>query len=470
MQRLSGQDAYFLYQETPSALMHTLKICVREGSDRPFDYATLREDVARTVALLPVFRRLVLPAPLGLHHPLVVDTAVDVDLHLRRVAVPPPGGQRELEALIGEIAQGRLDRSRPLWEFWIVEGLADGAVAYVNKIHHTLADGLASASYIDKSMFRDPAEASALPATMPPAEPVPSWLSQLGSALAALGRDFARFPGLLARSAKRSREVAARNAGARIVPPRPYSADIPHTRLNHALSPLRAFATARLRLEDFRAIKDALGGTVNDAVLATVAGALREWLLEHGDLPGVPLVAAVPVSIAREAAISRSFGNELAYFHTWLHTELADPVARYTETRLATEAAKEVLALAGEETARDWMEYIPPTLFAWRRRREFRQHAADRRDFPLSANVIVSNVPGPREYRYTAYGERYTALYSAGPLTEGTGLNITVWSYAGQLNFGLIACRRICPDLERLAGLIGQECARLLACANRAPA
>ena len=167
-------------------------------------------------------------------------------------------------------------------------------------------------------------------------------------------------------------------------------------------------------------------------------------------------------------AATRTFGNNLAYFHVRLHTEIEDRVQRYTQTRVEAEAAKEVLELLGRETAYEWMQYLPPMLFSSRHRREYRVKAADRPDFPLSGNLIVSNVPGPRERRYTAGGDELEALYSAGPLTEGTGLNITVWSYCGQMNLSAIACKKAIPDLRRLVNEINTEFEALRALATTA--
>jgi diacylglycerol O-acyltransferase len=468
MERLSGQDAYFLYQETPAALMHTLKICIVEAPERAFDYAGFVRDVEKSIARIPLFRRRVVPIPMGIHHPLVIDEHVDVEQHLHHIAVPPPGTRCQLDAVIAEIARGKLDRSRPLWEFWVVEGLQGGQIAYINKIHHTLADGVASASYIDKAMYKHPQEAlSAAPGPYR-VETIPSRSYLVASSLLALFKDFGRFPGLLHNSMQRQKAVARRNECAQIVPPKPYDAAICHTRLNRALSPLRSFATVQFELQQFQAIKQGLGGTVNDVVLAVAAGALRQYLLGHRDLPDKPLVAAVPVSADRETATVRMFGNNVAYFHTHLRTDIAEPVARYVATQQVTGAAKEVLQMMGPEAARQWMQYIPPRLFSWLRRRDYETHAADSADFPLAANVIISNVPGPREYRYSEHGDKYTALYSAGPLTEGVGLNITAWSYAGQLAFGLIACKKACPDLHHLAQLMRDEVALLQQCADAA--
>lgn len=469
MHRVAGQDAYFLYQETPAALMHTLKISVCRPPDKPHTETDFVELAHRAMAGLPLFQYRVVPVPFGLHHPVVVnDGGFDYDMHVRRIAVPAPGGREQLDQVIGEIAAGALDRSRPLWELWIVEGIEGGRIAYVNKMHHLLADGMASANYISRTFYRDPAEYGKREVPVIPREPEPSSLRLVVDALKDLLRDFARLPALMRESARRRKLIEERNRRSSLVPAQPYTPEIPKLHFNRALSSLRNFATAQYTLDDFRHIREHLGGTVNDVILGILAGALRHYLIAHNDLPARPLVCAIPVSADREVAATRTFGNNLAYFHVRLHTEIEDRVQRYTQTRVEAEAAKEVLELLGRETAYEWMQYLPPMLFSSRHRREYRVKAADRPDFPLSGNLIVSNVPGPRERRYTAGGDELEALYSAGPLTEGTGLNITVWSYCGQMNLSAIACKKAIPDLRRLVNEINTEFEALRALATTA--
>ena len=463
MYRLSGQDAYFLYQETPSALMHTLKIlvCRPPAPNHPApDFHTL---VLRSMGVLPLFQYRVIPVPFGLHHPVIInDGGFDFDMHVQRIAVPAPGGQEQLDQVIGEIAAGALDRSRPLWEIWLVEGLEGGRIAFINKMHHLLADGVASSNYLARVLYRDPAEVATLEIPHFTREEEPSATRLVVDALRDLMRDFAYFPALLRDSARRRRLIEARNRSASVVPAAPYSKEIPKLRFNRALSNLRNYASAQFALADFKRIRERFGGTVNDVALGMIAGAMRRYLLAHDDLPTQPLVCAIPVSADQEAAATRTSGNNLAYFHVRLRTDIADVRERYEATRAETAAAKEVLDLLGRDTAREWMQYIPPLIFSRRRRQEYRVQAADHPDFPLSGNLILSNVPGPRETRFTARGDICEALYSAGPLTEGTGLNMTFWSYAGQMNLGALACKKALPDLRLLVDGIQQEFAALL--------
>jgi diacylglycerol O-acyltransferase / wax synthase len=465
--RLSGQDAYFLYQETPTALMHTLKIVVCKPAPEGASDQDFRALVQRSMGVLPLFQYRIVPVPFGLHHPLVLnDGGFDFDMHVHRIGVPAPGGREQMDQLIGEIAAGALDRSRPLWEIWIIEGLENGRIAYVNKMHHLLADGVASVNYLGQVLYRDAHDADAVALPHFEREQEPTAWRLIAGALRDLARDFAHLPRLLQDSARRRKQIEARNRDASVVPAQPYSAEIPKLRFNRALSNLRNYATAQFELEQLRDIRRHFGGTVNDALLGILAGALRRYLQRRGELPERPLVCAIPVSADQEAAATRTSGNNVAYFHVRLRTDLDEREQRYAATLAEAQAAKEVLELLGKQTAHEWMQYIPPLLFSRRRQQDYRAHAADRADFPLSGNLILSNVPGPRELRYTARGDLCEALYSAGPLTEGTGLNITFWSYAGQMNLGAIACKKSVPNLRRLVDDIHEEFAALLAAAG----
>jgi diacylglycerol O-acyltransferase len=361
MHRLSGQDAWFLYQETPAALMHTLKIVVCRPPHEPPDPQRFRDLVVGSLAALPLFQYRVVPVPLGLHHPVVVDDGgFDFERHVHRVTVPAPGGQEQLDQVIGAIAAGQLDRARPLWEIWIVEGLAGGRVAYVNKMHHLLADGVAAVNYLAQVLYRDTTVPAATRAAASRREPQPSAATLVLDALRDLVRDFVRLPRLLAESIRARKAIAARNCTAAVVPPAPYSPEIPRLRFNRALSPERSYATAQFELEELRALGKRIGGTINDALLALTASALRRYLLRHDELPARALVCAVPVSADREASVARTWGNNVAYFHVRLRTDIADPSQRCRATLAETAAAKEVLELFGRDTAREWMQYIPP--------------------------------------------------------------------------------------------------------------
>ena len=468
MERLSGLDASFLYNETPTLHMHTLKYAVLDVTTVPggYDIERFRHELASRLHLLPPFRRRVVEVPGGLHHPVwIEDPDFDLDYHVRRVGVPPPGGRREMDEVISEIASWPLDRSRPLWEIWILEGLAEGTVGFLAKVHHAVADGVAAAALLANVMSPSADEIDPRPPESPwQPEPVPSQWRLLLDALIDFIRDAGRLPGLLRRTVPRLRAVAAHRKTATIATPRPML-DTERTPFNGALTPHRAFATATLSLDEVKAVKTAFGVTLNDVVLGIVAGSLRAWLEKRDALPTKPLVAGVPVSTDDPGEISRLGGNKVSNLFTSLRTDLEDPVARLHAIHEVTSAAKVVHNLLGADMMADWSEYTPPRPYAAFMRLYGRLRLADKHKPPI--NLVVSNVPGPREPLYTA-GARLDGIYSVGPIVEGVGLNVTVWSYCGQLNVGVIACREHVRDPHEITDGMAAALAELVALAANA--
>jgi diacylglycerol O-acyltransferase len=457
MRRLSGQDAYCLYRETPSVLMHTLKLAVCDPPDPRSTPGQLRDDIEKHLHLLPPLRRRLVEVPLGFHHPVwIEDPDFDLDFHVHHVDVEPPGGPHELDAAVSEIASKPLDRGRPLWELWALEGLDGNRVAYALKLHHAVADGVATAALIEHSAARD-AFVGPPPAARPwTPEPVPSAARLLADALRDHLRQLARLPDLLLRTFRGLRALRRRRRDAPVHVPGLF--DAPPTRFNRALGTRRTFATTHLSLDECLALKSDLGVTLNDLVLALCAGALRRYLGALGELPRVPLSASVPVSADRADAGLRLSGNRVAYLQTALHVELEDPLERLAATREVTDAAKRELGVLGLETMADWMDYLPPRPYAWVKQLQYRLRLADRA--PSPSNLVISNVPGPREPLFWS-GARMHDLYSVGPLSEGMGLNFTIWSYCGRMYVGAIACRDAVPDLHELCDLLHLELSAL---------
>jgi diacylglycerol O-acyltransferase len=466
LQRLSGQDAYFLYKETPTAHEHTLKlaVCVPPAPRVAFD--ELAKNVEKHLHLLPPLRRRLVRVPFDFHHPVwIEDPDFDLGFHLRRVGAPHPGGSRELDEVVAEIASHPLDRSRPLWELWLVEGLAGGRVAYAFKLHHAVADGVAAAALIERSAARRP-DAEPPPPERPWApEPLPSPGRLLANACRDHLRQARRLPDLLARTLRGLRALRARRRRGPAAAPGLF--DTPPTPWNLSLTARRSFATTSLSLEECQRVKEAFGVTLNDVALGLCAGALRRYLAARGALPERPLVASVPVAVPAPDEGPRLEGNRVAYFQTALHCELADPEARLSRTRESTQAAKEELALVGRDTLLAWMDFLPGLPYAWLRRVHARLRLADR--YPSPSNLIVSSVRGPREPLYWS-GTRMEELYSVGPLAEGIGLNVTIWSYCDRMSVALLACRKAVPDPHALADAIHEELAALLGAARREPA
>ena len=431
MRRLNGVDALLLYSEAPEIHMHTLKIGILDVSrlNGEFTFELFRRLAEpRLLALKPLRYQLV-DIPLKLHHPMWVENAdIDFDYHVRRIPVPAPGGRRELDQVIGEIASTPLDRSHPLWEMYVAEGLTGDRVAIIHKVHHVLADGVASANQMAWAIQPFAPE---LPATT--IHTADSERSTAGL-LRAAGRDHARqirrLPKLavetgrgVSRVRRRVRERGTHPELARNFAP-------PSTFINHVVSPVRRFATAPLALADVKEAAKALGVTINDVVLATAAGALRELLLRYDGAADVPLIAGVPVSYGTSP--DRLMGNEFTYLTPSLPVHHADPLERVRLTATSTQIAKENHQLLGPSLIPSWLNYLPPSVapsaFRWQSKWV---------ESSMIMNLTISNVPGPRE-RGTFGGAVIGEIYSVGPLVAGSGLNITVWSYVDQLNVSVL--------------------------------
>lgn len=449
MERLKGRDAFFLYQETPTVLMHTLKIHIVSPADSIVNMDDIRAGLEQNVQLLPMLRRRVIFVPFGLHHPVVIDDPdFDLDFHICRAALPAPGGMRELDEMVAQIASHPLDRSCPLWELWVLEGLSGGRIAIVHKLHHTLADGMASMGFISRA-WQANASDEKVAAWKP--EPIPSARKLVWDALVDHAkydaRHFPAFVRTLVRNARRLIRHKKTARGASELSP-----NFPRTRFNYALSHRRTFGTTTIALDEIRELKSRLDGTVNDVVLALAAGALRNYLQHHDELPATPLCVTIPVAVD-DAGAKRLSGNNVAHITSLLHTEMADPLQRFKAIQKATREGKEELAILGKYTFGELMQYVPPALFAWSSRRAFRKRSADKPNYRVMSNLTVSNVPGPREKLSDSKGGM-ESLYSIGPLVEGMGLNITVWSYVDQMNFSVLACKKAVPDIHRFTACL----------------
>lgn len=442
--RLSGFDAGFLYQETPTAHMHTLKVALVDPATVPqgYSFELLREVLAGRMHLLPPFTRRILPVPGGLHHPVwIEDPDFDLDNHLFRVRLPAPGGSRELGAVISEVAGQPLARHRPLWEIHVVEGLERGRIACIAKVHHALADGVSSAEMLLAVM----GETAVATSGRRPPEPVPRPATLLAVALVDLASLFRTLPRQLRRTTARLVEMNRRARQSDVRAPRPFSG--PRTPFNGALTAERIFAFASLDLADARAIRRATGTTLNDVVMAVCAGALRAWLIGRETPVTDPLVVGVPVS-TRTAEQRGTYGNRVSNMFTSLPIHLDDPHARLLAISRVNRVAKDQTDALGNDSFEALSEYTPPPLVTLWARLLGRLRLADRGPAPI--NLIISNVAGPTSVLSIA-GAQLEAIYSVGPILEGVGLNITMWSYLGRMNFGLLSCPRLVPDLWDLA-------------------
>lgn len=432
MKRLNGMDAMLLYSETPNLHTHTLKVAIIHAADYEgeFDFEVFRRTVARRLHLLDPLRYQLVDIPWKLHHPMwIEDCPVDLDYHLRRVQVPSPGRRRELDEVIGQIASTPLDRSRPLWEFHFAEGMADDRFALIGKVHHTLADGMASANLLARLMDlagsahdeRDDYDSCAWPSK--------------ADLLRAAGRDhvahIAALPGLARDAAKGIARLRRRTKERSDQPDLAKLFKTPPTFLNHVVSPVRTFATASVSLAEVKETAKRLGVTFNDIVLATAAGGLRELLLRYDGRADRPLMASVPV--ATDTSPDRVTGNEIGGLSVSLPVHIDEPLERVRLTSVATARAKEDYELLGPKLQGQLMEYLPPPLTPALLRWQSKRAAHNR-----LMNVAVSSVPGPRERGHIG-GAPVSEIYSIGVLSAGSAFNMTVWSYVDQVDISILS-------------------------------
>jgi WS/DGAT/MGAT family acyltransferase len=446
---LSGLDAFFLYTETESMHLHVALTAILDPTDAaaPLTVDRLRELVAERLHLVPPFTRRLESTPLGLDHPAWV-TVDDLDLHhhVRHVTVPQPGGPEDLGRVCGAIASLPLDRRRPLWEMWLVDGLYDGNLALVTKIHHACIDGVSGAELITAFFDLDAAATVPIvPLTDPPPadpgvdEPAPY------AALRARAESVRHLAPLVRRTAAGLGEVRRRRAQRDEAGGTPLTA--PRLSFNRRLTPERNCAFAHVPLDEVHAIRRATRSTVNDVVLALCAGALRRHLERRGELPEVPLVVSCPVSTRTDDERGQQ-NNKVSILMTRLHTQVADPLERLHATRRSTDAGKAEHLLLGASMLAEWSETADPTVLRWGARLYLRSGLTDHH--PPVHNLTISNVPGPGIPVFLG-GTRLVRAYPMGPVVEGAGLNITVMSYLDSIDIGFMVCDDAMPDVWDLA-------------------
>lgn len=463
MRRLTGLDASFLYLETPNNHMHVAGTYVFDPSDIAGGYCfdDVKALIGNRLHKLPPFRWRLVEVPFGLHHPIwVEDPDFDLDYHVRRSALPAPGGRKELAEFAADVMARQLDRRRPLWEIHIVEGLEHGYVAMISKTHHAAIDGASGAELSTNLLDLSPEPVVHEEPEWKP-ERIPTDAEMLTYAVNSLSRQPLKF----AQAVKQAVEIAlqfrsrVRPEGID-PPPTPFTA--PRTSLNVPITPHRSFAFSEVTLNDVKKIRAALGGTVNDVVLAICSGALRRYLIEGSELPKEPLVAMVPISV-RSQNQSGEMGNRVSNMFVELATHVADPAERLALIQGSTKRSKEAATAIGADTLSNWAEFAAPALAARAARLYSSMKLADKHR-PLF-NVTISNVPGPNFPLYSA-GARLVSWYPMGPIFDGGGLNITVMSYMGVVHFGLVACKETVRDVWRLAEFVNEATEELLQAAN----
>ncbi|MCB1016309.1 MAG: wax ester/triacylglycerol synthase family O-acyltransferase [Acidimicrobiales bacterium] len=466
MQRLSGLDAGFLSMETPTSPMHVAGLAVYDPSEVEGGWSVdqVKQVYSQRLHLAAPFRRRLVSVPFGLHHPLwIEDPDFDLDWHIRHLAVPAPGGPRELAELAGHLVALPLDRDRPLWEMWVIEGLEHGHVAVLSKVHHAAIDGASGNEITVATLDLEPDP----PPTPPPDEPweperVPSDAELLSYAATSLARQ----PFRVARASARTLRATVdrqRLPGHPGTTPPPSMFSAPRTSINTAITGHRTYAMATLSLSEVKAVKNTFGVTVNDVVLALCGGALRRYFDGRGEVLDGPLVAMVPVSV-RTKDQEGTLGNRVSSMLATLATDRDDPVERLHAIHEAMATGKERHAV-GADALQDWAEFAAPALLgrAARLYSGMRVAGMHRPAF----NVTISNVPGPPFPLYSA-GARLVANYPVGPIFDGAGLNMTVMSYQDSMDFGLLACPDVLADVWSLADGLADALAELTKAAETA--
>lgn len=479
MRQLSGLDATFLHLETATTFGHVSGLSLYSRPSSDFDpYTTVYRRFEVLAGHVEPLHCKLLDVPLGLDHPYwVVDDDFDLDYHVRHLGLAPPGDERQLADQVARIFGRALDRSRPLWEVYVIEGLADGRWALMTKFHHSAIDGGAGVVLLD--MLTDATPDSRLELEPVPIVPevIPPATELLQRAMSKLATNPVRALRLQLRvtqgivdsvgspvASQITRRVrgAVRTATRRPDSENPTAVDrvrlplspAPPTPWNKTITSHRRFAMRSASLDTLKDLKTASGGTVNDVVMAICTGALRRYLIDHDALPDRPLRSLVPVSF-RTGEEDVPWTNMVSGIIADLPTDCDDPIRRISLCHEAMEAAKRQFELLPADTIADGAQAASPLLATAATRLASRLRWADRANL-LPNNVVISNVPGPRSPMWLD-GARLENYIPISIVTDGMGLNITVHSYLDRLDFGLIACRELVPDLWDLLDLHFEE-------------
>ena len=479
MEQLSGLDAAFLAMESPTVFGHVGSVSILEphqGSAR-LDRRRLAALIASRLHLLKPFRQRLVEVPFGLDQPYwIEDPDFDLDYHVREIALPAPGDEGQLAEQAARLHARPLDRTRPLWEVYLIHGLSGDRLAMYIKIHHAAIDGVSGGEVYATLLDGTPTDA---PVDSPPVdwspEAPPHPVALIGRSVVSLARQPLRATRLayglagsltgLATSPARPRLPVIDDLLRRddVVLPGP-ALRAPGTPFNKPISAHRRWSFFTLDLAAVKQVKNSAGATVNDVVMALVAGGLRSYLLHHEALPSDPLVAAVPVSLRTGGP--GGTGNKVSAMFAALPTQEPDPAERLRLCTRAMAAAKQQHGALPASLLSDITAFAMPALAGQAARLAARVRLLERIS-PF--NLFVSNVPGPNRPLYLA-GSRVVGYFPLSALTDGQGLNVTVCSLDGGMHFGLIADRALVPDLDRLSRAIADELPALLAAASLAEA
>jgi len=462
MRQLSGLDASFLHMEDDRVTGHVGGLIVLDPTtaEREIDADAIRQHIAERLAVLPPLRWKLVEVPFGFDRPYWIDDHdVDLDFHVRGIALPKPGSKQQLIDQVNRLHARRLDRSHPLWEFYVIEGLEGGKVAIFMKCHHAAIDGKAAMQILSTLMSQEPnALPPSPPENMPPSETRPTdiemftrgWLGVMthpGRAMALIARIAVEWQTALGRFGYEG--VSELTAAITDRAQRP----APRLVFNRSMTTRRTWAFGSIPLHVVKEIKDKQDRTINDVVMALCAGGIRRWLTDTGELPDVPIRAMVPVSI-RPAERSASAGNQVSALVADLPTDLADPRARLEAVSATMRKAKEEFAMLPATTLQEFSQFAAPAAAELVARTAASARLADHLALPF--NLTISNVPGPREKLYFA-GARMEANYPVPMIGDGMCLNITIHSYRDSLDFGLMSCPELIADIDVILRYITEE-------------
>ena len=489
MKQLSGMDATFLNMETHSTFGHvsSLNLFDVEGLGDDEFFQGTRNLVEQRLGLLVPFRRRLVEVPLGLDLPYwIEDPDFDLDFHVRHHAVPQPGTPQQLSDVISRIHARPLDRSRPLWELYVIDGVDEGRMAATfTKVHHATIDGASGALMLAALLDTDKQGSTPEPVPWHP-EAVPTDRQLLERTMIEYLRRPEKFVRLSVR-ALRELSTATRNGGLRVMadllaqpvpgpvgdlvrrrlrgsdnevdnPPVLPVTPAPRTPWNATIGAHRRFAYTTVPLDDAKSVRRAVGCTFNDVVMALCSGTLRRYLAKHDCLPDEPLIAMVPVSV-RTGAEDDAYQNRVSAMFVDLATNEPDARRRIARLKATMDRAKSEFRAIPADTLQDFTQFAPPAIAARAMRMYSRLRIADRTAPPF--NLVISNVPGPNFPLYGA-GAPLEHFYPVSAIADGVGLNITVQSYNGNLDFGFVCDRDLVPDVWLMTDLLQESMAELL--------
>ncbi|MFT6021325.1 MAG: diacylglycerol O-acyltransferase, partial [Saprospiraceae bacterium] len=456
LKAISGMDATFLYVETPTSPMHVGSVAVIEGD---LEFKTFRKIIQSRLHMIPKLRKRLVYPPFSVDYPYWIDDPIfDLDLHLNFIALPKPGGWKQLRQTASRIFSEPLDHNRPLWSFTFVEGLDNvpqvpkGSVAIISKIHHVAIDGAAGAGMMSL-IFDFTSDKNPIPAPRPfKPKPLPNELSLIMKSAISFAENPLKFPKIVTNTLKASFKAGMLSRVQRSeLPTAPFTA--PPTPLNGIISPRRKWNTAILDLDRVKKLKSIMGTTLNDIVLAFCAGALRRYLLEKEKLPLKPLVAMVPIS-TRTASEENDQDNQISSMLIQLATNVEDPIERLETIHENTVRGKTYQDAVGAKTLANMAEAVPFGI-ANQAARLYTRFQISSMHNPVF-NVTITNVPGPQFPLYLN-GHKLLSVMGMAPVVDGMGLIITILSYNGLLTISSTSDANSMPDIDNFSQYIREE-------------